>query len=83
MSITKNELIEFHQFALGKIEGGGNDLSWGELVGLWRLENPSPAEQAEIRSAIQEGLDDIAAGRYRPADEIMKELRRKHSLPSE
>jgi len=81
VSVTKDELIDFHRFALGKLASGDRELSWAELVGLWRLENPTPADQAEIRDAIREGLEDIAAGRYLPADQAMTELRAKHRIP--
>jgi len=36
-------------------------------------------EKEEI-AAIQEGIDDMEAGRFRPLDEVDAELRRKHSF---
>ena len=45
--------------------------------------DPTPEEQAEIHEAIRQGLADIEAGRYRPADEVMDELRAKYNLPRE
>ena len=47
---------------------------------LWRLEHPTPAEQAEVHEAIRQGLADIEAGRYRPADEVMIEHRPAESV---
>ena len=38
-------------------------------------------ERLETLAAIREGLEDIAAGRTRPAREVMMELARKHNLP--
>jgi predicted transcriptional regulator len=51
-----------------------------ELFDLWRIEHPSPEEQAEVDEAIREGLADLAAGRYRPASEVMTELCAKHGI---
>lgn len=35
----------------------------------------------EYRRYVQEGLDDIAAGRMRPWDEVKAELRAKYGVP--
>lgn len=35
----------------------------------------------ELIASIREGLDDIAAGRSRPADEVMDEIAKKYNLP--
>jgi hypothetical protein len=54
-----------------------------ELVDLWRLEHPTPEEQAEVHEAIRQGLADIEAGCYRPVDVVMAELRAKYNLPAQ
>ena len=81
MPTTQQQLDSFHQFATDKLGNGGADLSVADLYNLWRIENPTPAEQADIHAAIAEGLEDIKAGRGRPADEVMRELREKHNIP--
>ena len=40
-----------------------------------------PAEEAEIREAIREGLEDVAAGRVRLAREVFADLRQKYAIP--
>jgi predicted transcriptional regulator len=47
------------------------------------LEWESVRDRDDINAAIREGLADIEAGRHRPADEVMRELRQKHNIPSE
>ena len=80
MPITQEQLDSFHRFATEKLHNGGSDLSWPELFDLWRIENPTADQQAEIYAALDESLDDIENGRHRPADEVMRELRAKHNL---
>jgi len=38
-------------------------------------------EEADAREGIRRGLDDIAAGRTRPAREAFDEIRAKHRIP--
>jgi hypothetical protein len=82
MSTTFDQLAAFQQFAVQKVDAGEAE-SLEELFDLWRLEHPTPEEQADIHEAIRQGLDDIKAGRYRPAEEVMEELRVKYNLPRE
>jgi hypothetical protein len=82
MSSTLDDLAAFQQFAQQKVHAGEAE-SLDELFDLWRLEHPTAEEQAEIHEAIRQGLADIDAGRYRPADEVMQELRAKYNLPRE
>jgi predicted transcriptional regulator len=35
----------------------------------------------EFVASLREGLEDIAAGRSRPADEVMAEIAKKYNLP--
>jgi hypothetical protein len=80
MSVSLDQLDDFHRFAQQKVEAGGAE-SLEELCDLWRIEHPSSEEQAEIHEAIRQGLADIEAGRYRPARDVMEELRTKYGLP--
>ncbi len=38
------------------------------------------AARADVYEAIRQGLDDIAHGRTRPAEEVFAEFRRRHGL---
>jgi len=80
MSVTCDELNDFHHFALGRLQTEPAE-SLEELVDLWRLEHPSPDEQAEVHEAIREAMDDLRAGRYRPAAEVSRDMRQKYNLP--
>ena len=82
MSTAFDQLAAFQQFAQQKV-GAGEAETLEELFDLWRFEHPTPEEQAEVHEAIRQGLADIEAGRYRPADEVMEELRAKYNLPRE
>jgi hypothetical protein len=79
MSIVHDELAGFQHFAEQKIRGGDVE-SLDELFDLWRLEHPTPDEQADVHAAIRQGLDDIQAGRYRPADEVTTQIRAKYGV---
>jgi prevent-host-death family protein len=39
------------------------------------------AARANVFEAIRQGLQDVAAGRTRPAREVFSEVRRKHGIP--
>jgi hypothetical protein len=82
MSATFDQLAAFQQFAVQKVDAGEAE-SLEELFDLWRLEHPTPEEQADIHAAIRQGLADIKAGRGRPAEDVMAELAKKHNLPAE
>jgi hypothetical protein len=82
MLVTQQDLDSFHRFAQKKLQNGGAE-SIEELFDLWRIENPTPDDEAGIHAAIRQGLTDIKAGRGRSADEVNAELRRKYNLPAE
>ncbi len=54
---------------------------WATRESTARSLSDDPAEQAEVREAIREGLEDRAAGRIRPAREVFAEFRQKHGIP--
>lgn len=70
MPITKSDLDRFHEFASRRIGQGRSDLDLDDLIAEW----DSAQHRDEINAAIREGLDDIAAGRTRPAEEFTDEL---------
>ncbi|MBC8356867.1 MAG: type II toxin-antitoxin system Phd/YefM family antitoxin [Planctomycetes bacterium] len=80
---TLEQLDSFHQFAAEQLDNGGADLTIDELFSRWRMDNPTPSERDEVNAIIRRGLEDIAAGRSRDADEVTEELRVKHGIPSE
>ena len=82
MTVTCEELDRFHLFATQKLRNGGAE-SIEELVDLWRIEHPAPEEAAEIDAIIHQGIADMKAGRGRPAEVVMAELRRKYNLQPE
>jgi hypothetical protein len=79
MVVVQEQLESFHRFAQQKLQNGGAE-SLEDLLDLWRIENPSDEEQTEIHAVIRQGLEDIDAGRGRDADEVLRDLRRKHGL---
>jgi len=81
MSVTKDELDRFHDFAVSVVSGAESDVTWLQLFELWRLENPSVAEFRENVTAIQESLDAMGAGRMRSFSSFDAEFRRRHDIP--
>ena len=65
MSVTKQELDRFHEFAVSLVADSQSDVTWRQLFGRWRLENPTVDEYDENVAAIQEALDAIDAGHLR------------------
>ncbi len=72
MSVIERDLRDFEQFVLDTSEAESEALELEDYVCLWRARQ----EQAATRAAIQEGLDDLDAGRVRPAAEVLAELRK-------
>ena len=83
MSITKEELDRFHEFAVSLVSGAGSDVTWLQLFELWRLQNPSVAEHEENVAAIRESLDAMDAGRMRPFAAFDAEFRQRHGITSD
>lgn len=80
MSVTKEELDRFHDFAVSVVSGAKSDVTWRQLFELWRLENPSVAEYRENVTAIQESLDAMGAGRMRAFSAFDAEFRKRHGI---
>ncbi len=62
MSSTEQDIANFTQFALQRIESGERDLTIDDLFHQWRLENPSDEEYAENVTAVQASIRDYQAG---------------------
>ena len=65
---TKDDLKSFHEFVGRQLENGGAHLTPGQALALW-------CEHLETIESVRRGLQDIEAGRSRPADEVIDELR--------
>ena len=82
MSVTKEELDRFHDFAISLLSSAESDVTWLQLFEAWRLENPSVAEYQENVAAIRESLDAMGAGRMRPFSAFDAEFRKRHGITS-
>lgn len=78
MPVTLTELESFHQFAQQKLRNGGAE-SVEELLHIWR----EAQEREEVHEALREATEDLRAGRFRPADDVTRDLRLKYNLPRE
>jgi hypothetical protein len=76
MLVTQQDLDSFHHFALGKLQNGGAE-SITELARQWEIAR----EREEVNEALREATDDLKAGRYRPAADVSRDMRRKYNLP--
>jgi hypothetical protein len=76
MSISLEQLESFHRFAQQKLQTGEAE-SIAELARQWEIVR----EREEVNEAIREGLEDLKAGRYRPAADVSRDMRRKYNLP--
>ena len=83
MSAAANsELQSFSGYVSSLIVAGKSNLSPEVALLQWRLENLSPDERDEEVRAIQEAIDDIAAGdRGTPADEFLAEINAEFGMP--
>lgn len=67
-TIVKDDLRSFHEFVSRQLDNGGADLTPEQVLTLWR-------ERLKTIESVRRGLEDIEAGRTRPADEVLAELR--------
>ncbi len=75
-----NDLRAFKGFIDEQLSNGGADLTLDEALARWEYENAPEDEREETIRAIQRGLDDMHAGRTRPAEDALRDLCRKHGL---
>ncbi len=45
------------------------------------IPDDDPAEYAAAVAGIQRGLDDFAAGRHRPAEQVFADMKARHGIP--
>lgn len=77
---VSSDLLRFHQFIGEKLSNGGLALSPEAALDEWRVQNPSPEERAATFQAVQEALEDIAAGRTQSLENFDQEFRRNHNM---
>lgn len=78
MSNTTQQLDQFRQFALTRLNSSGCELSIDELYDEWRRENPAPEEIAQNAKAIAASLRDLDQGVPRkPAAEFVRQFKSK------
>src|SRR4051812_40423957 len=75
-----NDLRAFRDFANEQLTNGGANMTLEEALTLWGYRNSSEEERKDTLQAIREGLEDMHAGRTRPAEEVFAELRRNHGF---
>ena len=83
MSVTKEDLDRFHDFAVAHVSAGQSEFTWLQLFELWRLENPSAVEHGENAAAIQEALEAMDAGCMRPFSAFDSDFRRRRGIIDE
>lgn len=75
-----NDPRAFHEFLGAKLSNGGSGLTLEEALDLWEYENSSEEAKEETLQAIQRGLEDMYAGRTKPAADALRDLCRKHGI---
>ena len=77
MSITIEQIDEFHRFAVQRIQQNGeHELTMDDLL----LEWDSLTNHDDSNLAIREGIADVDAGRTRPANEFNQDLRSRYKF---
>ena len=74
MTITYQDLQQFHLFAVGKVTGGGAE-SVTQLAAEWEA-----LREDETMAELRRRAADMEAGIGRPLREVDKELRAKHGF---
>ena len=79
MGISAEDFESFTHFGRSLLGSEKGPLSLDDLVVQWE----SVRNRDQINAAIREGLADANAGRHRPAQQAMAELRQRHGLTSQ
>ena len=66
---TQTELHSFHEFVAVQLQGPGANLSPEQVLAMWR-------ERRETIASVRRGLDDLDAGRVKPAADVLERLGR-------
>lgn len=76
MPATREDLEQFHQFAMEQISQSDLPLEFDDLVTNWR----ELRERMEVKAILEQALAEMDAGLGRPASEVMEELRVKYNI---
>lgn len=78
----ETDLREFLDFAAEQLSRGGSELTPEEVLDLWRVEHPSPAELSESIAAVKRALAQADRGEGVPLDEFDRQFRARHGISS-
>ena len=76
MSTIRDDLNSFNQFAAARLAAPDSLASIDELFSEWY----DFRDREQINQAIRQGLADVAAGRYQPAEQAMDAIRQEFGL---
>ncbi len=80
---AQEHVDHFYRFATERLRNSSSELSIDDLYNQWRLENPSPEQQADDLAAVYASLEDFKQGeRGRPAGETTQRLREEFGIRS-
>lgn len=83
MTVTREQLDSFHEFAAAQLANGGVELTFEQLLDMWRIQNPTAEQYAENVAAIEEAIRDMQAGeRGEPVEDVLRKLRQELNLSS-
>jgi antitoxin ParD1/3/4 len=73
---------DLEQFVKAKVQSGRfNSPDEAIAAGVRLLRQQEEAEEARVLEGIRHGLEDMHAGRGRPAEEVFADIQREFSLP--
>jgi antitoxin ParD1/3/4 len=73
---------DLEQFVQAQVRSGRFSSPDEAIIAAVRLlREREEAEQARVLAGIRQGLEDMRAGRGRPAEEVFAEIRREFNLP--
>ena len=73
---------DLEQFVHAKVRSGRFSSSDEAITAAVRLlRQQEEAEESHVLKGIQQGLEDMRAGRGRPAEDVFAEIRRDFNLP--
>ena len=82
MNTPRTELHDFHQFVGELVKSNSSAQSPEDAVQEWRALHPDSESAAIEAAAIQEAIDDLAAGDIGvPFEEFDRAFRARHQLP--
>jgi len=78
---TIDQLEQFRDFVLHRLNHGSEQPSIDELYDEWRIQNPNPSEIENDAKAIAASIRDLNSGiSGRPMEEFLEEFKTKRGL---